>query len=394
MPLLCLYVPRFTLACELADRPELEGAAVAVVEVGGSAVLEMSAEAESHGVRREMPLRQASGYCPTLSAVEARPQRYAEVQEALLAGLQQFTPQIEALEPGKLFGDVGGLDLHYPNQAELARAVLAKTPPALRAQVGIATRKFTAEVAAQLAEPGWHLIVPPDGEQEFLARQQLTQIALEEDLHRRLALFGLQTLGDIGSIPRAAWVAQLGTSGAWLWDAVNGVDPSPLQPHAAAASIVEVLCAEPPLLSRPSIEHGLRQLLSRIVRRPETQGRLLRTLGLWIALENEHIWERTYVLREPTGSAERLWRSIGPRLDAVSWSAPVTEMRVAVLELSDEDGRQFSLFAERARRRSRLQAMMQELQARYRITPIKQLVEVEPWHRLPERRYALLDYDP
>jgi hypothetical protein len=31
---------------------------------------------------------------------------------------------------------------------------------------------------------------------------------------------------------------------------------------------------------------------------------------------------------------------------------------------------------------------------RFGHSPVAQVVGVEPWSRLPERRYALMDYDP
>jgi len=37
---------------------------------------------------------------------------------------------------------------------------------------------------------------------------------------------------------------------------------------------------------------------------------------------------------------------------------------------------------------------VRQLKARYGRSPVAQVVEVEPWSRIPERRHALIDYDP
>ena len=398
MSVLCLRLPRFALACELAHEQTassaLRCAPVVVADAAGAYVVEASAEAEAHGVQREMPLRQALSYCPTLATLEVHPTRQAELARQLLETLQAFTPLVEVAEPGTLFGDMRGLERHYRQPAELARAVLARVPRQVGAQVGIAARRFTAQVAAELAERRAYTIVPSAGDAEFLAAQPLERAALDEELRRRLMLLGLRSLGQIAALPRSALAAQFGPEGAWLWDAASGFDPRPIDPLASTPQIVEALRAEPPLVSRPAIEHGVRQLLARIVRQPDARGRPVRALGLRVVQENEQVWERTQICREPTANAERLWQIVRPLLDAARWSAPVLEIHLTLLDLAFESGRQSPLFAERVRERRRLEEMVRELHARYRTTPIKQLVEVEPWHRLPERRYALLDYDP
>ena len=38
--------------------------------------------------------------------------------------------------------------------------------------------------------------------------------------------------------------------------------------------------------------------------------------------------------------------------------------------------------------------MVRHLKVRYGQSPLQRVVEVEPWSRIPERRHALMDYDP
>jgi DNA polymerase-4/protein ImuB len=62
--------------------------------------------------------------------------------------------------------------------------------------------------------------------------------------------------------------------------------------------------------------------------------------------------------------------------------------------LTEESGRQYSLFVEQTRRREHLDEMVRHLKVRFGESPLTRVVDVEPWHRLPERRRALLEYDP
>ena len=37
---------------------------------------------------------------------------------------------------------------------------------------------------------------------------------------------------------------------------------------------------------------------------------------------------------------------------------------------------------------------VQEIKLRIRKSPLYHIIEVQPWSRIPERRYALIDYEP
>jgi DNA polymerase-4/protein ImuB len=70
-------------------------------------------------------------------------------------------------------------------------------------------------------------------------------------------------------------------------------------------------------------------------------------------------------------------------------------MALEFIGLTGETGKQRSLlFAEQARRRAQLFAALRQLKQRFGgESQVNRVVEVEPWSRIPERRYALIDYD-
>ncbi len=50
--------------------------------------------------------------------------------------------------------------------------------------------------------------------------------------------------------------------------------------------------------------------------------------------------------------------------------------------------------AARAGRQRALRYAVQEIKLRLRRSPLYHIIEVQPWSRIPERRYALIDYEP
>jgi len=67
---------------------------------------------------------------------------------------------------------------------------------------------------------------------------------------------------------------------------------------------------------------------------------------------------------------------------------------VTLSGLTGETGKQEGLFVAKGRRRAQLEEALRQLKARFGQSPVYHVVEVEPWSRIPERRLALIDYDP
>src|SRR5438067_13773932 len=89
-----LLVPRFPIACELAEQPRLRQLAVAVSRPDGS-VWAASEVAEASGVLPGLAMREAITRCPTLVVLEGRPALYQGLAEAILESLEQATPGVE-----------------------------------------------------------------------------------------------------------------------------------------------------------------------------------------------------------------------------------------------------------------------------------------------------------
>ena len=75
-------------------------------------------------------------------------------------------------------------------------------------------------------------------------------------------------------------------------------------------------------------------------------------------------------------------------------AGPITELELELSGLTAESGKQAGLFIDHTRRREQLDDMVRHLKVRFGQSPLAQVVEVEPWSRIPERRYGLMEYDP
>jgi DNA polymerase-4/protein ImuB len=69
-------------------------------------------------------------------------------------------------------------------------------------------------------------------------------------------------------------------------------------------------------------------------------------------------------------------------------------MSLELIGLTAETAHQELLPGLRSRRMRPLVEVARQLKQRYGESPLYRVVEVEPWSRIPERRHALLAYDP
>ena len=190
--------------------------------------------------------------------------------------------------------------------------------------------------------------------------------------------------------------AQFGVAGGRAWLAAWDEDPTALRPQPFARErVVEHAEAQPPLISRQAIVLTVEQLLGRALRHPRVVGQFVRVLRLRATTEQGGLWERTHVMREPTGDRTRLWTAVRALLEYAEFPGLIAGLELELGGLTGEGGRQRSLFdTERTRRHEQLDEMVRHLKVRYGCSPLARVVEVEPWSRIPERRRALMDYDP
>ncbi len=393
MAVACLLVPRFPLACELVERPDLRERPAVVTRPDGPLVWAASPAAERSGVVAGQRLREALVRCPLLAVIEARPARYQAVVEAILDALERVAPAVEPGPQGTAYADLRGLGGCYGSPEALAAALLGAAPRELGPRLGIAPSKFAALVAAHHAMPAETCVLNEEAVAPFLVRQPVELLQLPAETLRRLRLLGIETLGRLAALPRSAVAAQLGAEGGRAWDLARGEDREPLRPRPWHERVVERLAFAPPLASREAVLVAAEQALSRALRQPAVRGRAVRQVTLRVATERGGRWERTLTFREALCERARLWLVVKTALAEAQLPGMVSELELELSGLTAERGRQAALLSAHGRLQEQLEESLRQLKARYGHCPVGRVVEVEPWSRIPERRLALIDFD-
>ena len=124
-------------------------------------------------------------------------------------------------------------------------------------------------------------------------------------------------------------------------------------------------------------------------------------------LEGGGSWFVETILREPTSLRERI---AAPLRAKMAISPPPKAVETLLLELTDfgTPSMQTGLFDRKSQTGrdvsghdfnqgevpARLRDAIKELKLRLGHSPLYRVVEVDPWSRIPERRHALLSFDP
>ncbi|MBH40895.1 MAG: hypothetical protein CL790_06665 [Chloroflexi bacterium] len=427
MTIAYFFIPSFALTCAIITRPQLIERPVVLADQVNLRVAEATTPALQSGVQIGMPLHKATARCPTLLVLEQQPARITHAAKRLSEAVAQVSPFIEELAPGEMLIDLIGLKGLYPNIRSFATALNAAIPDELQLFLGVAEERFTAITAAHTAKSFYQSpVLPPvksvafqsifdstnapttaielganwiqvvSGKSaEFLADRSAQLLPLEIEALQQLALLGIQTIGEFAHLPRQAIAAQFGMAGDRAWLAATGNDPTPISPRPISnKGVIEHIQMESPLVSRDAVARHARLLLQRAKQQPQASNRSIRFIRLRAVTDRDRSWEKTQILHEPTEDLERLFIVLHTLIEYSKFPGPVAELELELGGLTVEQGHQSKFSLTHKRQNQHLEEMVKQLQIRFGRSLVTQIVEVESSSRLPERRFALMDYDP
>jgi DNA polymerase-4/protein ImuB len=339
-----------------------------------------------------MSLQEALARCKDAAPIEADSARYKQAFNTVILRLGDRSPVVEASGLGCAYVGLDGLQDTYGNEKRLMELLLQAVPSYLEPRMGVSDGKFPAYLAALSAQPG-RAYKTARNVGEFVATWSVDVLPVEWEIKARLHSFGLNTLGQIAGRPIGPIQAQFGKVGARLWQLSQGIDDTPLVPQRREEEMEESLTFPAPTGEVAPLLMAVDSLLGRIFARPDMRGRYARIALLEGAVYNKSTWQRRILFKTPVGDRRQALFVIKASLEGIALPGPLEDVGLTLKELTGEAGLQESLFRE-VRRREQLRQAIAQIKASQGRNPIYQVREVEPWSRIPERRRALVTFDP
>jgi DNA polymerase-4 len=300
-------IDSFYASVEQRDDPSLRGRPVIV---GAGVVLAASYEAKAFGVTTPMGGAQARRLCPHAVVVPPRMDAYREASAALFEVFNDTTPFVEGLSIDEAFLDVGGLRRISGTSMEIAvrlrREVFERV--GLPVTVGVARTKFLAKVASGVAKPDGLLLVPTDGELEFLHPLPVERLwGVGPVTASKLRGHAVTTVGQVAQLGEAALVRMLGRAGGrHLHALAHNRDPRRVQVGRRRRSMGTQHALGRGPRSPDSLDTDLVALVDRLARRLRAAHRVCRTVVLRLRFDDFTRATRSHTLWEATARTETI----------------------------------------------------------------------------------------
>jgi protein ImuB len=339
-----------------------------------------------------MRLGEALATCPRLVLVEQDPAAAEQEWEDVLRRLEDAGFAVESTGLGCVLFETRGVERLYGGLQPALRRALAAVGESWDPRAGAAERRFTALAAANVAVAGQVLVVADDVAEEFLAPLPLDLLPLPEATQGELRELGVRRLGQLAALPGSAVAERLGPEGRRAWGLARGGRRARVRGRRAPAEIVEALEFPEAIGNELTLRRALGALVERALGRPDLVGRFVRKVALSARLVGGGSWRRTLTLREPMAERDRLRIALGPKLAELP--APVLELRIELVELTEGAGRQLELVRPAgAELSARLKEGLRQVRASTGGGSVCTVVEVAPWSRIPEARALFVPRD-
>lgn len=230
-PIIHVDMDAFFAAVEVRDNPEYKDKPVII---GGdprkdvrAVVSTASYEARKYGIHSAMPLMQAWRLCPHGIYLRGNMAKYSEVSRQIMQIFSRYSPLVEPLSVDEAFLDVTGCDRLFGPPEEIAFKIRQDIQQELNlsCSVGVAPNKFLAKLASDLEKPGGLTVIRPHQIEDVLHPLPIRKLwGVGEKTAAKLKNMGIDTIGQLASLPENLLSTAFGKLGTGLWHLARGED--------------------------------------------------------------------------------------------------------------------------------------------------------------------------
>ena len=231
---------------EHLHHPELAGKPLAVggdPEARHGIVLTADYIAKKYGVKTGMALWQAKQVCPDITFVSPRMDLYLRFSRMAHEIYAEYTDRQEPYGIDECWLDVTGSSSLKGDGLLIAQEISRrmKSELGITVSVGVSFNKIFAKLGSDYKKPD---AITTMYKSEFKQKAWSLPVAdllyVGKSTNRKLALFGIKTIGDLARADEDVLNSHLGKMGSILWSFANGYDDSPVKLENTHAPIKSV----------------------------------------------------------------------------------------------------------------------------------------------------------
>ncbi len=336
----------FYASVELLDNPTLQGKPVIVGGGVRGVVSAASYEARKYGVHSAMPIFRARKLCPQGVFLPVRMSRYKETSQKVMAVLESFSPLVEQVSIDEAYLDVTGTRRLRgdPVDAALSMKSRIRKEIGITCSVGIAPNKFLAKIASEMNKPDGLFVIEPQQVAAFLSTLPVSKIpGVGKKSVEKLHLLGVETVGDVASLPEKLVIQRFGVYGERLLELTRGVDEREVTPDHETKSVSAERTFAEDTSDRETLRHWLLSEAEEVGQRLRRYGLKGKTIVLKCKTQDFRLSTRSRTLDRPTDATSEIYETACRLLDEFSLKKPLRLIGVGVATL-DRPERQLSLW--------------------------------------------------
>ena len=256
---LYLDMNSYFASCAQQDEPAIRNRPVIVVPVMSdyTCAIAASKEAKLLGVKTGTQVKEAKERIPGLIVREARPDRYVELHNKILAQIDHVIPVEKVCSIDEVACRLMGPErLEAPARAlghRIQRRILENVGECLTASIGIAPSRLLAKTAADMKKPLGLTVLRQDELPGALLDLDIDEFAgIGRSMKTRLNAVGVDTVRKLWEMSpsrmRQVWRGIMGEN---FWYALHGIDPPEIETTRASITHGHVLAQ-----ALRSVEHA------------------------------------------------------------------------------------------------------------------------------------------
>jgi len=359
----------FFASVEQQANPALRGKPIAVIGTGRTIVTTASYEARAFGVKTGMNTWQARQACPHIIFVVGNNRMYTDTSTRIMAMMGEYTPLIEVFSIDEAFLDITSCLNLFGSAERIAFLLKARIRHelGLTCSIGIAPNKLLAKLASDMKKPDGLTIIAPERVAEVLENLPVKELCgIGKKVDRQLALFGIETCGQLGRFPVPLLRQKFGVIGDRLSRMGRGIDDAPVVPPEEEEEVKSVghsMTLDRDITGRDGLCKYLLQLAAMVGRRARRYRVTGKTVHLTVRYGDFTTVGRQQTWRSPTNQSEEIYRDALAILDTFDLSQPIRLLGVRITNLTHHS-EQMALF-ETEQKASLATAAMDEANDRF-----------------------------
>lgn len=384
----------FYASVEMAYDPLLKGKPLAIagnVEERRGIIVTCSYEARKFGVKTTMPLWEAKKLCPDLIVKAPNFDRYRTASIGMFELLRQYTHLVEPVSIDEGYLDITeSYELGTP--LEIAESIQQRVLNELDlpCSIGVAPNKFLAKMASDMKKPlGITVLRKRDVAQVLWPLATAEMHGIGKKTAEKLAIIGIQTIGDLAKGNDIQLKTLLGINGIRLKERANGLDSRPVDPESVAdfKSIGNSTTLPKDVSNQQELFAVLDSLAEKVSTRLKRKNVLASVLSITIRFKNRKTITRSKKLTNAVFQKEDIVE-IAKKLLVKHWSGdPVRLLGITGSDLVDHDDafKQLDLFSfEKEAQKEPLLKALSELRNKYGKNIIENagLHHIDPTHQI------------